>query len=81
MGGPGSFLEQGNDVELAPGCLPGLALPCGRPPQAGTSETGISAYRRDPCVGAEGTRAEEHFGFLYVGILQHQGLQTAGPVF
>ena len=35
----------------------------------------------DPRAGAEGTREEEHFGFLYVGVLQHQGQQTAGPVF
>ena len=47
----------------------------------GTSKAGISAYRRDPRAGAEGTREEEHFGFLYVGVLQHQGQQTAGPVF
>ena len=81
MGSHGAVFKQGNDVKLAPGRLPGLAFPCGLPSQTGTSKAGISAYRRDPRAGAEGTREEEHFGFLYVGVLQHQGQQTAGPVF
>ena len=45
MGGPGPFLKQGDDVELTPLRLPGLAFPCGRPSQTGTPETGVSAHR------------------------------------
>ncbi len=41
----GPFLKQGNDVELAPLRLPGLALSCGLSFKAGTSKTGASAYR------------------------------------
>ena len=45
MGGPGLFLKQGSNVELAPLRLPGLALSCGLTFEAGTSKTGASAYR------------------------------------
>ena len=45
MGGSGTEAEQGDHVKLASGCLPGLAFPCGLPPEAGTAETGIPAYR------------------------------------
>ena len=45
MGGPGTVIEQGDDVKLASGRLSGLAFPCGRPPEAGTAETGLPAYQ------------------------------------
>ena len=44
MGGHGTVIKQGDDVELAHGRLSGLAFPCGRSSQAGTSKTGVSAH-------------------------------------
>lgn len=45
MGSPGTEAWQGSHVKLASGRLPGLAFPCGRPPEAGTAETGLPAYQ------------------------------------
>ena len=45
MGGHGTVIKQGDDVELASLRLPGLAFPCGRPSQTGTPEAGVSAHR------------------------------------
>ena len=45
MGGPGTVIEQDDDVKLASGRLSGLTFPCGLPSEAGTSATGVSAHR------------------------------------
>ena len=50
-------------------CLSGQAFPCDPPSETGTAETGLPAYRWDPCTGAERTGEKEYIGFLHVGLL------------